>query len=298
MHARYYDPNFARFLSVDPVLQLKRTMRSPQLGNRYSYALNNPMVFTHPTGETVYLVTTAVGRSSRTPHGQACGEILALPDNQIIIDGHSDSTGSDAYNERLSERRAGSVADYLIEPRRRKQQGDRLPVRRVRSEVLERHRRFEGWTDHVTLNSAQLTAQTYDDNFQVAADRTYAYRLRTTAAPYQYSNADVATTTVFPAVAPGGSFSADAFASVLSAVNSVRAAVGWPAVTWENILSSKDPLPVPGELIMSTHITSARARMNEALQALGVTVQPYTPGEVKGAPISASHLNDIIGRAY
>lgn len=35
------------------------------------------------------------------------------PDTKIRIDGHTDSTGSDAYNQTLSERRARSVANYL-----------------------------------------------------------------------------------------------------------------------------------------------------------------------------------------
>ncbi|MNY77910.1 Outer membrane porin F precursor [compost metagenome] len=30
------------------------------------------------------------------------------------MDGHTDSVGSDAYNQGLSERRAASVVDYLI----------------------------------------------------------------------------------------------------------------------------------------------------------------------------------------
>ncbi|HEX2833529.1 MAG TPA: RHS repeat-associated core domain-containing protein [Thermoanaerobaculia bacterium] len=63
MHARYYGAVLGRFLSVDPVLQIKRAMRSPQLWNRYSYALNNPIVFTDPTGETVYLVTYTTGNT-------------------------------------------------------------------------------------------------------------------------------------------------------------------------------------------------------------------------------------------
>lgn len=37
------------------------------------------------------------------------------PDNEVIIEGHTDSTGGDAYNQKLSERRAASVADYLID---------------------------------------------------------------------------------------------------------------------------------------------------------------------------------------
>jgi outer membrane protein OmpA-like peptidoglycan-associated protein len=32
----------------------------------------------------------------------------------IEVAGHTDSTGSDDYNQRLSERRAGSVASYLV----------------------------------------------------------------------------------------------------------------------------------------------------------------------------------------
>jgi RHS repeat-associated protein len=51
MHARYYSPTVGRFLSVDPVLDLKRTMQNPQGWNRYSYVRNNPLRFTDPTGK-------------------------------------------------------------------------------------------------------------------------------------------------------------------------------------------------------------------------------------------------------
>jgi outer membrane protein OmpA-like peptidoglycan-associated protein len=37
------------------------------------------------------------------------------PDNRLIVEGHTDSTGTDAYNQKLSEQRASSVADYLID---------------------------------------------------------------------------------------------------------------------------------------------------------------------------------------
>lgn len=49
----------------------------------------------------------------------------ALIDNQqteIIIAGHTDSVGTEAYNQGLSERRARSVADYMLS--RGVQQGD------------------------------------------------------------------------------------------------------------------------------------------------------------------------------
>lgn len=34
-------------------------------------------------------------------------------DIKVSVEGHTDAIGSDAYNQRLSERRAGAVADYL-----------------------------------------------------------------------------------------------------------------------------------------------------------------------------------------
>lgn len=151
-----------------------------------------------------------------------------------------------------------------------------------------------GWTDLVTLSAAALSARTYDDN-SVAAGKTYAYRLKND--DEQTSNADVATTTAFTQVPVDAQITNSSWNSVFTAINSVRAAVGWPAVAWSNILSSNDPLPAPGEHIRAVHVMSTRARMNEALQALGVTVQPYTPGDVKGAKVEASHLNDIMNRA-
>jgi hypothetical protein len=53
----------SRFLSVDPVVDVKAALTSPQRWNRYSYAVNNPMVFTDPTGTTVYLITYTTGNS-------------------------------------------------------------------------------------------------------------------------------------------------------------------------------------------------------------------------------------------
>jgi RHS repeat-associated protein len=50
MHARSTVPQWGRFLSVDPVLNLKVAMAQPQAWNRYSYVMNNPMRYTDPTG--------------------------------------------------------------------------------------------------------------------------------------------------------------------------------------------------------------------------------------------------------
>ncbi|HZG45928.1 MAG TPA: OmpA family protein [Allosphingosinicella sp.] len=45
---------------------------------------------------------------------QVAGVLREFPSTAIDIYGHTDSTGSDAYNQGLSERRAQSVADYLV----------------------------------------------------------------------------------------------------------------------------------------------------------------------------------------
>jgi len=45
------------------------------------------------------------------------GAVKTLRDNpnlHVVVDGHTDSVGSDAYNQKLSERRAKAVRDYLV----------------------------------------------------------------------------------------------------------------------------------------------------------------------------------------
>ena len=54
MHARFYAPFMGRFLSVDPKLDLKRTLRNPQGWNRYAYVLNNPLRYVDPKGLIQY----------------------------------------------------------------------------------------------------------------------------------------------------------------------------------------------------------------------------------------------------
>jgi RHS repeat-associated protein len=50
MHARYYNPNWGRFLSVDPVLNIEAAVQNPQRWNRYSYVSNNPINKIDPDG--------------------------------------------------------------------------------------------------------------------------------------------------------------------------------------------------------------------------------------------------------
>jgi uncharacterized protein RhaS with RHS repeats len=47
MNGRVYDPILGRFLSPDPIIQFPNF---PNNFNRYTYALNNPLRFTDPSG--------------------------------------------------------------------------------------------------------------------------------------------------------------------------------------------------------------------------------------------------------
>jgi hypothetical protein len=46
---------------------------------------------------------------------RVAGIILAYPDLKLQIEGHTDSSGSENYNQQLSEKRAESVREYLTE---------------------------------------------------------------------------------------------------------------------------------------------------------------------------------------
>lgn len=49
---------------------------------------------------------------ARTNIEKLAGILNKYDDTNILVEGHTDSTGSDDYNQRLSERRAAAVADY------------------------------------------------------------------------------------------------------------------------------------------------------------------------------------------
>ena len=59
--------------------------------------------------------SAALRPASRETLNELATNFARYPDNQIIVEGHTDSTGSDAYNQKLSEQRASNVADYLID---------------------------------------------------------------------------------------------------------------------------------------------------------------------------------------
>src|SRR3546814_18154823 len=54
-------------------------------------------------------------RKAQTSHDGVADALVAAPDVRVEVDGHTDSKGSDDYNQKLSESRAQSVMQYLGE---------------------------------------------------------------------------------------------------------------------------------------------------------------------------------------
>lgn len=57
MNARLYDPVLGRFLSPDPFVQMPDFTQN---FNRYSYCLNNPLVYVDENGEFWHIVAGAI----------------------------------------------------------------------------------------------------------------------------------------------------------------------------------------------------------------------------------------------
>jgi outer membrane protein OmpA-like peptidoglycan-associated protein len=53
--------------------------------------------------------------AAREKLAKVAGILLAYPGLKIQLEGHTDSIGTDEYNQKLSEQRAGSVRDYLAQ---------------------------------------------------------------------------------------------------------------------------------------------------------------------------------------
>jgi outer membrane protein OmpA-like peptidoglycan-associated protein len=59
--------------------------------------------------------STALTAGSRDRLNQVSDILNRYPRTRIVVEGHTDSVGSNSYNFRLSEHRAESVSDYLVD---------------------------------------------------------------------------------------------------------------------------------------------------------------------------------------
>lgn len=67
-----------------------------------------------PDGVTFDVDSATLRPTFRNTLDQVAQSLKQYPDSLIDVYGHTDSTGSDAYNQTLSERRASTVANYLV----------------------------------------------------------------------------------------------------------------------------------------------------------------------------------------
>jgi len=72
------------------------------------------LVLNIPSGITFDTDSWAVRPEFRRTLDQVSGVLSDYRSTYVDVYGHTDSTGSDAHNQVLSERRANSVADYLV----------------------------------------------------------------------------------------------------------------------------------------------------------------------------------------
>jgi outer membrane protein OmpA-like peptidoglycan-associated protein len=77
--------------------------------------LDDDLLLVHFESDILFDIDSALLKSRSVDSlVQATNVFLEFPKTAIIAQGHTDSTGSDQHNQSLSERRASSVADYLI----------------------------------------------------------------------------------------------------------------------------------------------------------------------------------------
>lgn len=111
----------------------------------------NELLLTMPAGITFGFDRHDIQAQFQPVLNEVAQTLIAYPSTLIDVYGHTDSTGTDAYNQTLSERRAQSVAAYLagrgVQPVRIATQGygeTRLLVSPERSEAdRQANRRVE-----------------------------------------------------------------------------------------------------------------------------------------------------------
>ncbi|MFQ5719112.1 MAG: OmpA family protein [Acidobacteriota bacterium] len=86
-------------------------------------SVGDDMLLVHFESDVLFAVDSAsLNPSSRATLDDVAGVFAEFPKTAVIVQGHTDSTGSEEHNQALSERRAQSVANFLvgrsIEPKR------------------------------------------------------------------------------------------------------------------------------------------------------------------------------------
>lgn len=78
--------------------------------------VGDDMLLVHFESDLLFAVDSAqLDFQSQSALDEAAWVLLEFPKTAVIIQGHTDSTGSETHNQALSERRARSVENYLLQ---------------------------------------------------------------------------------------------------------------------------------------------------------------------------------------
>ncbi|WP_129139773.1 MULTISPECIES: OmpA family protein [Modicisalibacter] len=75
----------------------------------------NDIVLNMPNSVTFGFDSSDLTAQARQALNDVTSVLREYPDTRITVAGYTDSTGKEAYNQRLSERRAAAVGDYLVQ---------------------------------------------------------------------------------------------------------------------------------------------------------------------------------------
>jgi len=94
--------------------QQEKKLRERTAGTGIDVERQGDQLVLNMPGDVTFDYNSALVKSQfRSALDNVASTLAEYPSTYIDIYGHTDSTGSDSYNQGLSERRAASVADYL-----------------------------------------------------------------------------------------------------------------------------------------------------------------------------------------
>jgi outer membrane protein OmpA-like peptidoglycan-associated protein len=92
----------------------KQAKELEQIPNTQVTRREDSLLVTMPEAVLFDVNSAALKPQSQDALSQVANVMVTYPDSSILVKGHTDSTGSEKYNQDLSERRAKAVQNYLI----------------------------------------------------------------------------------------------------------------------------------------------------------------------------------------
>ncbi|XKE45551.1 OmpA family protein [Halomonas organivorans] len=92
--------------------QLRQSMQGTGIGVERR---GDDIILNMPSSVTFGFDSSELTMTARNALNDVSSVLLQYPETRVNIAGHTDSTGDAAYNQRLSERRAQSVGNYLAQ---------------------------------------------------------------------------------------------------------------------------------------------------------------------------------------